>query len=1296
MIKTIMPGDYDWSDQQAVLFDVGSRGLDRDQMQKRAAAGIFNNVDIQPKPGRSIIHLIALGDAERYGPNRNSDFFYGTPREIQFPEPRGSLKSIKLATGNVERAWTFEKYARVYRDHCFPPGTPVLMADGTYKAIESVVIGDSVISGAGVPRRVVRTYIHDSPKNLISFDVAGSRQPILCTDEHPFGVVRGDHTLCRKLGYAAANRCYPHTAGTRGVCQSRGCSGNGCDMSPEWMEARNVRHGDYFLVPRETSTPADSFFDGADAAYFLGLFLAEGGFSHGLLRKDSLATLTFCGDERHLADAAVAFLSRKGWRFRGPYGPYAKSNTLTIEIVGASAVSELRRLSGGLAYSHEKTVPPGLYGCSSEMRLAFLGGYMDGDGSWSDVKHVLRGRTVSFDGLQGLWRLAASVGIPAYMCCDGQSYVMRNKAVQKDYVCRPSGVLAIYGAWTRALQPYCFKLAHVDFDAIRRSGNSLVLPSFVGFPITRIAEVPATAATVHNLEVEVDNSYIVNGFAVHNCNKKTDKSYGDVLKAAHNGPMARTELLIDVPNDDPVWRDDIEKVANGEDIFFSMSCFPAGTPVRMADGTERAIEQVGIGEKVLTHHGRVGCVSALLKKDYSGLAVEIGTIGLSGTIVATPDHKIWVRPDAAHVHDCPVCGRRFKSLGAHLWQVRDPKHAAARRDIRKASEGWVAADAVLPGDFVRSAVDRGVVGGGSEALAIIAGYYLAEGSLCVAMSRHPNGRAYTNYRTEFCFHEDETAYIDELKTAIAAAGYGAASVFHYPKEHRRLVRSHSRDLYAWVSSACGSLSGKKKLSQELRHWDPTLQKVVLEKWLEGDGGWSRVHENVTGTTVSRQLALDMLDIAGRCDIVANLYANTKRSGRQRVYNLIIPSVGCAGLRLLKIPSGWQHTTTSSVRDMGKLRSWQAGCTCVQTHARINVFVENGFTYRKVSRVRRVPLDQPVYDLTVPGDHGFIAGGIGVSNCKVPGDHCSICGNFSKSRKAKDGGTDCRHIKHQLSCLSKSGHRVGMINDHMVFFDISRVRVPADRIAYSLLKVAGLGGGADLDDERALHVFNVPRISGEDDPLGLYASKLSEVLHKLSNIEKQIEAVGRAPNESLSFDPAVMRHLSDDERTAMGQNRGDIGKVLAALADKKICLSLSDFVKLVLGERAGGYENSIRLASDSLPGVFSRLAEESEERELPESAMDEGEASVPRRVSEMIEAMKGGMSLDDEPVARRVTIVAIRKLPPPDLKKAASLYDETADKMLRAYAAYKVAWCLRNGIDSRVTKLAVLQHYVGSN
>jgi hypothetical protein len=247
-----------------------------------------------------------------------------------------------------------------------------------------------------------------------------------------------------------------------------------------------------------------------------------------------------------------------------------------------------------------------------------------------------------------------------------------------------------------------------------------------------------------------------------------------------------------------------------------------------------------------------------------------------------------------------------------------------------------------------------------------------------------------------------------------------------------------------------------------------------------------------------------------------------------------------------------------------------------------------------------------------------------------------------------------------------------------------------------LKVAGLGGLAA--DELDVREFDVPAIDKADDPFGVFTSKLSEALHKLSNIEKRIEVVGRAPNESLAFDPDVMGPIGDDELKALGASRSDVGKVLAALADKKICLSLPEFVRLVLGDRAKGVEGSTRLAADSLPGVFSRLAEEADagEEDMPEPLMADGDVALPRRVMELIDSLKDGLSLDDAPVARRVTIVAIRKRPAPELKKAAALHDDTADRMLRAYASYKVAWCRRNGIDSRATKLAVLQHYVGSN
>ena len=870
MIKTIMPGDYDWSDQQAVLFDVGSRGLDRDQMQKRAAAGIFNNVDIQPKPGRSIMHVIALGDAERYGANRNADFFYGAPREIEFPEPRGSLRSIKLATGNIERAWTFEKYARVYRDHK---------------------------------------------------------------------------------------------------------------------------------------------------------------------------------------------------------------------------------------------------------------------------------------------------------------------------------------------------------------------------------------------------------------NKKTDKAYGDVLKAAHNRPMARTELLIDVPNDDPVWRDDIEKVANGEDIFFSMSCkvpgdhcFPAGTMITTSRGPI-PIQEIEPGDLVVTKDSGYRAVDTCIRHEHTGEMVGLTPQGLP-EILSTSNHPYFV----VRRHEIRAC--HGSANGAKRRHTPGPDNKCTTCGlVLDYAVSVVPAIDVCVGDYVLCPSATGTIGATRD-FAYALGVYAGDGHVISQRAGKAKRGAYKDMGVGFSIGDGDP-HLARLERALAFC----KNEPRYSRESGEKRAGRLRVSDQQFADAVQRLVGRGSHSKTLAGLFSTREAALafLAGCLDSDGHVDVKSGHARIATVSEALARSIIDVCTSVGVIASL---RRQDDVDTTYGRV-DHIWC-----VYVPASFRNTIGESDKFRLRGKRTRLGCSS---------FSWNGYVCREVRSTRVCDVaGVPVYNLDVAGDdETYVAGGVAVHNC-------SICGNFSKSRKAKDGGTDCRHIKHQLSCLSKSGHRVGMINDHMVFFDISRVRVPADRIAYSLLKVAGLGGGADMDDERSLHVFNVPRISGEDDPLGLYASKLSEVLHKLSNIEKQIEAVGRAPNESLSFDPSVMRHLSDDERAAMGQSRGDIGKVLAALADKKICLSLPDFVKLILGERAGGYENSIRLASDSLPGVFSRLAEEDDDDELPESAMDEGEAAVPRRVSEMIEAMKGGMSLDDEPVARRVTIVAIRKLPAPDLKKAASVYDETADKMLRAYAAYKVAWCLRNGIDSRVTKLAVLQHYVGSN
>lgn len=97
LYKTIHTGSYDFGIQPVSLVDIHSRGVDKSWMQKRAAALGTEASQIQAEPGRSVLHIIAMGSTQDYGPNRNADGF-----------TRGTLRS---------RHNTFVKNGHVYKHH---------------------------------------------------------------------------------------------------------------------------------------------------------------------------------------------------------------------------------------------------------------------------------------------------------------------------------------------------------------------------------------------------------------------------------------------------------------------------------------------------------------------------------------------------------------------------------------------------------------------------------------------------------------------------------------------------------------------------------------------------------------------------------------------------------------------------------------------------------------------------------------------------------------------------------------------------------------------------------------------------------------------------------------------------------------------------------------------------------------------------------------------------------------------------------------------------------------------------
>ena len=93
------------------------------------------------------------------------------------------------ANGN---AWTNAVLRNCYKtfiggeNYCFVKGTRVLMADGTYKPIEEVKVGDRVINAKGDEDTVVKTFQHLYTGKLVELQSESIlSQKLICTANHP-------------------------------------------------------------------------------------------------------------------------------------------------------------------------------------------------------------------------------------------------------------------------------------------------------------------------------------------------------------------------------------------------------------------------------------------------------------------------------------------------------------------------------------------------------------------------------------------------------------------------------------------------------------------------------------------------------------------------------------------------------------------------------------------------------------------------------------------------------------------------------------------------------------------------------------------------------------------------------------------------------------------------------------------------------------------------------------------------------------------------------------------------------
>lgn len=416
---------------------------------------------------------------------------------------------------------------------CFPAGTLVRMADGGEKPIESVLVGDRVVTHTGASRTVVERMKRTFSGKMVTIHVASHPFPLRMTEDHPVAVMRtrcswrwhpdylewvkagdlseDDRVLIGLLPSAedpvidvapllgpdvivlddlVAGRPVPlnKPEAARQACLDSGFDYRGRVRMVD-TRLKNAIHGKIRVTP--------SF------ARLLGLYLADGGVN------DDRVTFTFGAKKEHLADEAITLVE-------GIFGVHAekiwserKATVVTVRVPNANVARVFKSLIPGNVYT--KRVPGFLMAGSADVRHATLLGWMACDGyaamhGGSRPASRIQGVSVCAGLIRDMQALALSLGIKT--SCGRRRPRNQSREAFDIYLSGPK-ILESYPELREQVQTVRQRPLTTVETARTRFGHCRT--------IRRIETETVADLQVFDFEVEEDHSFVAEGIVVHNC-----------------------------------------------------------------------------------------------------------------------------------------------------------------------------------------------------------------------------------------------------------------------------------------------------------------------------------------------------------------------------------------------------------------------------------------------------------------------------------------------------------------------------------------------------------------------------------------------------------------------------------------------------------------------------------------------------------------------------------------------------------------------------------------------------------
>jgi hypothetical protein len=512
--------------------------LEKTASEYHPTIGAYIN-EAKPIKGKTQILLTALGAYELWGFNVNGDAFQehmlaheGADYGYKTFESHAKIykhhvnKNPTASFGDVPLSVYNPKYRRVelivaldnakapdladriehgdYPDWsmgCLKAAAQILLDTFETKAVSELKAGDRIINGLGGVSEV--DYPHSHPHKGTWYHVAvlgmHNAQIEPTTEEHPWLVIEASAVVCdgnpnnrgRRI-----NLCLPNRDQKKGCAA---CPNGKPEYKKVWKRAEDLAVGDYVATPvlqGVSERPEDRM------AYLMGLYLAE-----GHITSDGYVELNVSANDGHMLDKLSSLFPDTSikWNIRDHC-----ENAAKIVLYDKALAPYLAEHAGKGA--HTKRLSPTVMLWDVEAQKIFLGAYCDGDGGvYKDAVYFSTCNRALAEQIQMVLLRVGCISSMNVNLHKPSTVVTKDTVEYQTWVGRDSA---------EVLKGYSFKTQDLSGPAKMTKNQRFIYDGHLWSPITSI-DTEECDEPVYNIAVKSEtyeeDSYVVNGVALHNC-----------------------------------------------------------------------------------------------------------------------------------------------------------------------------------------------------------------------------------------------------------------------------------------------------------------------------------------------------------------------------------------------------------------------------------------------------------------------------------------------------------------------------------------------------------------------------------------------------------------------------------------------------------------------------------------------------------------------------------------------------------------------------------------------------------